>query len=325
MTRRSAAVPFHLLEFERIGRLANEDLLDSIRPLTDSYGAFIQRCSQTVDPLPPLVHLVVTFSLLDAFTADVARAFQQADNAAIWTGQLSKFDYAVDTFGAPRPMDYSPFDSLRHDATGATEAGFRVCFDSVNDKWTYVLTGPDGRDYFLATNDANSSNEEGWETVWMEQGSTKGDDVDETLRWSYALSGMPDPLGTPATAEWYDQNFFVDDRGRPDFGSSPDSAYLSTTTPLYASGTPQREVTAGNVVAVTDTIVAAASAYQKSGNLNRGYYAVRLQKNANGNRRAIVTVYQQRGDRTKQADVTRPKDMPRNRRPRRNISLQAKG
>ncbi len=343
MSRRSAAVPFRLLDLARQGEASTDQLQARVVSLQTAYEQFCQSCSPSLDPLPLLPVLVSAYRNLDAFTVGVATAFREADTAALWSGELSRLDYANEISGVPfGPTAWDPFNSLRLDPEAARRAGFRVCLSSSDDKSSYVIKGPDGHDYYLGTTDPR---DDGWSTVWMEQGNTQNGDVDGKLRWASALSGMPDPFGTPASRDWYRQNFRVDAEGNPLVGQVP-SFYSSTTTPLYPNPgdqstyfdgkgrelkpnpairtTPsQREVTTGNLVSAADTVVASIDAYQKSGNLNQGYYAIRFQKNNIGGRRVIVTVYQQRGDRTEQVDVNNPEDMPRKRRPREDSAQPA--
>ncbi len=340
MTGRSAAVPFELRYFAIEGSRATNHLEGSIAPLFSAYDNFLRRCVPTLEPLPLLPVLVSTLRSIDQFALTVAEEFSNADNAALINGTLDRLTFALETRDVEAPNlppltlhVYDPFAGIRYDPRAAAAAGWLSCIRSSDDQHSYVLVGPDGQNYYLANTAENPAFEADWQTVWMQQGTAQGDDVDQTIRFAYAFSGMPDPFGTPAPADWYETQFRVDPNGNPVIGVSAPSAYLSTTTPLddppttrtpgterdplqaQRSRTATRLTTGANLVAVADTLTAAVDAYQRSGNLNQGYYAIRLQQNSVGQRRAIITVFQQRGDRTDQADVTDPRNIPRLRRP----------
>ncbi len=281
MTWRSAAVPDLLERFARECDGNLQELEATFPVLFSSHEQFRVRCTPAIDDLPTLSNLTSRLRDIDEFARKVGSDFLRADLRSLLSGGTSPEWYLEDRHRFDL-SDVDPFGDVRFDRDAAALAGATGCFGPSLGTAGFVMTGPDGLTYFVAAADGD----QGWTNISVADGVVIQDTTTASDMFAYGVIGY-DPLGSPASEEWYEQHAFASADGSLQLTAEPVAGYRSTDTPddgVFASAL------AGGV----DVAVAGASAATRSTGGDDGYYVVQFQHNEQGHRRAVVTVYQVR-------------------------------
>ena len=281
MSQRSASEPFYLAAYATRGERHRQALHRAKSDAVHRYATFLNHSETgpiTVSiPSAQMETLLRKLADLDDFTQRVGKEFAKADAADLWNGDRSTVteypfgDVAV--IGLPgqdntEVRDYRPFDKV----DGAPGNG--------------TIVGPDGKTYRLTTDDRDPS----WRIVSSAQGPIVQNQVSGGQKLAAGVAGISSPFGAAASPEFYrDSKFRIGPDGRPVMNGEP----LGPKTSMDDK-TAKPDNTTAAVVGAVDIGLTHASAVVDAAHEDDGYYAVRFQVNASGERRAIFGIYQLR-------------------------------